>query len=191
MRLKSRLRAFQWSTARRISMRSERPTISSTVRKPSSAMYSRTSWAMKRMKFTTCCGSPVNLLRSSGSCVATPTGQVLRWQARTMMQRRRNETHTRRRVADLGDPRIHLGAGKLAALAGLRSLRDLDLQLARVDQIVAGDAEAAARHLLDRGITRVPVRLALVAHRIFAALAGVRLSPDAGHSGRHRLVCLF
>ena len=41
---------------------------------------------MKRMKLTTCSGSPVNFLRSSGSCVATPTGQVLRWQTRIMMQ---------------------------------------------------------------------------------------------------------
>ncbi len=47
---------------------------------------SRTSSAMKRMKLTTCAGSPVKRLRSSGSWVATPTGQVLRWQARIMMQ---------------------------------------------------------------------------------------------------------
>ncbi len=86
MREKSRFRAFQWSTARRISIRSERPTISSMVRYPSSAMYSRTSCAMKRMKFTTCAGSPVKRARSFGSCVATPTGQVLRWQARIITQ---------------------------------------------------------------------------------------------------------
>src|SRR5437762_2268597 len=34
----------------------------------------------------TCSGLPWNFLRSSGSCVATPTGQVLRWQTRIMMQ---------------------------------------------------------------------------------------------------------
>ncbi len=49
-------------------------------------MISRTSCAMKRMKFTTCAGSPVKRLRSTGSCVATPTGQVFRWQTRIMMQ---------------------------------------------------------------------------------------------------------
>ena len=43
-----------------------RPTISLTVRKPSLAMYSRISWAMKRMKLTTCSGSPVNLLAQLG-----------------------------------------------------------------------------------------------------------------------------
>ena len=86
IRLKSRLWAFQWSIARRISSRSEWPTISSKVRKPSWAMCSRTSWATKVMKLTTYCGSPVKRLRSSGSCVAMPTGQVLRWQARIITQ---------------------------------------------------------------------------------------------------------
>ena len=38
------------------------------------------------MNVTTWSGSPVNFARSFGSCVATPTGQVLRWQARIMMQ---------------------------------------------------------------------------------------------------------
>src|SRR5690606_1321021 len=34
----------------------------------------------------TCSGLPVKRLRSTGSCVATPTGQVLRWHLRIMMQ---------------------------------------------------------------------------------------------------------
>ena len=37
-------------------------------------------------KVTTNSGLPVNFLRSSGFCVATPTGQVSRWQTRIMMQ---------------------------------------------------------------------------------------------------------
>ena len=41
---------------------------------------------MNRKKFTTNSGLPVKFLRSSGSCVATPTGQVFRWQTRIMMQ---------------------------------------------------------------------------------------------------------
>ena len=49
-------------------------------------MYSRTSWAMKRKKFSTNSGCPVKRLRSSGSCVAMPTGQVLRWQTRIITQ---------------------------------------------------------------------------------------------------------
>ena len=49
-------------------------------------MSSRISIAMKRMKLTTCSGLPANFSRSCGSCVATPTGQVFRWQTRIMMQ---------------------------------------------------------------------------------------------------------
>ena len=49
-------------------------------------MCSRTSWATKFMKLTTYCGSPSKRLRSSGSCVAMPTGQVLRWQTRIITQ---------------------------------------------------------------------------------------------------------
>ncbi len=78
--------ALGWRTSRRGASLSTRPTISSTVRKPSSAMCSRRSSAMKRKKLTTCSGSPVKSWRSSSSCVATPTGQVLRWHLRIMMQ---------------------------------------------------------------------------------------------------------
>ena len=49
-------------------------------------MSSRSSSAMKRMKLTTCSGLPLNFSRSRGSCVATPAGQVFRWQTRIMMQ---------------------------------------------------------------------------------------------------------
>ena len=54
---------------------------------------------MKRMKFTTYSGRPSNRLRSSGFCVATPTGQVSRWQTRIMMQP--ETTSGRRREAEL------------------------------------------------------------------------------------------
>ena len=62
--------------------RSVRPTISLTVRNPSLDMYSLNSCAIKRMKFSTYSGLPLNLLRSSGFCVATPTGQVSRLHTR-------------------------------------------------------------------------------------------------------------
>ena len=41
---------------------------------------------MNSKKFTTYSGCPSNRLRSSGFWVATPTGQVSRWQTRIMMQ---------------------------------------------------------------------------------------------------------
>ncbi len=86
MRLKSRPFAFQWSIAWLLSRISVWPIISAKVRKPSAAMYSRTSSATKKKKLMTCSGLPWNRARSTGSCVATPTGQVLRWHLRIMMQ---------------------------------------------------------------------------------------------------------
>ena len=78
--------------------------------------------AIMRMKLTTCAGSPVKCLRNSGSCVATPTGQVFRWQTRIMMQPMR---HQRRggetkflRAQQRGDD--HVAAG---LQAGRRSRR--------------------------------------------------------------------
>ncbi len=49
-------------------------------------MSSRTSSATKKKKLMTCSGWPRNFLRSTGSWVATPTGQVFRWHLRIMMQ---------------------------------------------------------------------------------------------------------
>jgi hypothetical protein len=59
---------------------------SSRLRNPSEARYSRVSSAMNSKKFTTCSAFPVNFSRRALFCVATPTGQVSRWQTRIMMQ---------------------------------------------------------------------------------------------------------
>ena len=40
---------------------------------------------MKVNRFTTLSALPVNISRRRGSCVQTPTGQVLDWHCRTMM----------------------------------------------------------------------------------------------------------
>ncbi len=69
-----------------VSSSSTCPIASSRLRKPSAARYSRTSWAMNSKKVTTNSGLPENRARSSGFWVATPTGQVSRWQTRIMMQ---------------------------------------------------------------------------------------------------------
>ena len=66
---------------------------------------------MKRM---TCSGLPANFLRSTGSCVAMPTGQVFRWHLRIMMQPRSDQR--RRGEAELlgaeqrGDHDVAAGA---------------------------------------------------------------------------------
>ena len=78
--------AFQWSLASRGSNRSTRPTMSLKVRKPMRAMCSRTCSARKKKKLTTCSGWPAKRARSTGSCVAMPTGHVFRWHLRIMMQ---------------------------------------------------------------------------------------------------------
>ena len=48
-----------------------------------------------------------------------------------MMRRRRNQRHAGRGITGLGNPRINLFAGQMAALAGLCALRHLDLDLFR------------------------------------------------------------
>ena len=57
-------------------------------------------------------------------------------------------------------------------------------------EVVDVDAEAARGDLLDRRAARVAVRVADVAHRVLAALAGVRLAAEAVHRDRERLVRL-
>ena len=59
--------------------------------------------------------------------------------------RRRDQPDAGRRVPGPGDPRVHLVARELAALARLGALGHLDLQVVGADQVLAGDAEAARR----------------------------------------------
>jgi hypothetical protein len=109
-----------------------------------------------------------------------------------VVRRRGDEPHARRRQPGLGDRRVDLGAGQLAAFAGLRALRHLDLELARVDQVLARDAEAARRDLLDRAeFLESPFGLEHVAGGILAALAGVALAADAVHGDGEVLVRLL
>ena len=107
-----------------------------------------------------------------------------------VVRRRRDQADARRREADLRDVLVDLVAGQLAALAGLRALRHLDLQLVGVRQVVDVHAEAARRDLLDRGAARVAVGVAHEADGILAALAGVRLASDPVHGDREGLVRL-
>ena len=70
--------------------------------------------------------------------------------------RRGDQAHARSRVAHPRDLAVDLVAGQLAALAGLGTLGDLDLDVIGVDQVLDGHAEAAGGHLLDRGAFRIP-----------------------------------
>jgi hypothetical protein len=74
-----------------------------------------------------------------------------------VVRRRRDQAHAGNGVAHARDDLVHLVAGQLAALAGLGALRHLDLQLVGVDQVIGGDAEAAAGHLLDGAARESPL----------------------------------
>ena len=108
-----------------------------------------------------------------------------------VMRRRRNQTDARRRAASLGDVRENFLTRQLAAFAGLRALRHLDLKLLRVDEIIARHTKASARDLFDRGILRVAVRFQNIARRVFAAFAGVAASAEAVHRHGERFVRLL
>ncbi len=67
-----------------------------------------------------------------------------------VVRRRADQADAGRRVPGLGDPRVDLVAGQLAALAGLGALGHLDLDVVGLGEVERGDAEAAGRDLLDR-----------------------------------------
>ena len=71
-----------------------------------------------------------------------------------VVRRRADQADARRRVPGGGDPRVHLVAGELSALARLGALGHLDLQVVGVGQVLRRHAEAARRDLLDRRAAR-------------------------------------
>ena len=98
-----------------------------------------------------------------------------------VVRRRRDERDAGDGVADAGDELGHLVAGELAALAGLGTLRDLDLELVGHGQVLGGHPEAGGRHLLDSAVGRIAVVQRLVPAVILAALAGVAAGAHAVH----------
>ena len=107
-----------------------------------------------------------------------------------VVRRRRDEAHAGRGLAHLGDPRVDLLAGQVAALARLGALRHLDLDLGRRDQVAARHAEAPGRDLLDRGARGVPVRARRLARRVLPSLAAVGAAVQAVHGHGETLVLL-
>src|SRR3569623_1735605 len=87
-----------------------------------------------------------------------------------------------------GDDFIDLVAGKLTALAGLRALRHLDLELIGVDEIIHRHAAAAGGHLFDRAAAGIAIGVAPEARFVFPALAGIGTASDAVHRDRQRFV---
>ncbi len=105
-----------------------------------------------------------------------------------VVRRRRDQLHARGGIAELRDVLIDLVPRQLPALARFRALRHLDLQLARVDEIVRGHAEARRRHLLDVAVLGIAVRQRNEPLGIFAAFAGVALAAEPVHRDREGFV---
>ena len=103
---------------------------------------------------------------------------VMRWRA--------DESDAGRRVAGRCDPRVHLVTRQLPALARLRPLRHLDLQVVGVGEVLRGHPEPARCDLLDR---RAALRVVQPVD-VLAALARVRLRAEMVHRDGQRLVRL-
>src|SRR6185503_12690412 len=108
-----------------------------------------------------------------------------------MMWRWRDETDARSGVPNSGDLRINFVTRKLSAFARLRTLRDLDLQLLSIDQIVAGDTKPPGSDLLNSAVARVAAVVDHVTRRILSAFPGIALAADAVHGNRQSFVCFF
>ena len=107
-----------------------------------------------------------------------------------VVRRRRDEADSRRRQPNARDVAVDLVPGQLAALAGLRALRHLDLELVRVRQVVDRDAETPRCDLLDRRAAKVAVVVRGEAHRVLASLARIGATTDPVHRDREVLVSL-
>ena len=117
-------------------------------------------------------------------------GQVLD-RVDVVVRRRRDQADAGRGLTDLGNPRVDLLAGQVAALAGLGALGHLNLNLEGAAQVAARHAKARTCHLLDRGVLGVAVGQRGLATRVLAALARVGASVQAIHGDGHALVRLF
>ncbi len=100
--------------------------------------------------------------------------------------RRADQPHTRRAVPGLGHPRVDLVSGQLATFTRLGPLGHLDLEVVGIHQVLAGDAEAAAGHLLDRA----PSLGVVESLGVLATFAGVALAADPVHRHGQGLVGL-
>ena len=100
-----------------------------------------------------------------------------------VVRRRGDQRHAGHGVPGLRDPGVHLCPGKMTALAGLRALGHLDLDLLRAHEIGAGHAEAGGSHLLD-------LRICLRSEALLVLSAFSRVGPSAQtvHSDGHGLV---
>ncbi len=108
-----------------------------------------------------------------------------------VVRRRRDQADVRGGVPGLRDPGIDLLTGELSAFARFGSLGDLDLQLARVDEILGRHAEAPAGDLLHGAAAAVSAGQGHVAGRVFASLPAVAHTAQAVHGDGQGFVGLL
>src|SRR3984885_11357209 len=76
----------------------------------------------------------------------------------------------------------------MAAFSWFRALRNLDLQVVRVHQVIGSDAEASRGDLLDRASPQITVCIGLEPRFILSTLAGIGSAADPVHSDCQSLV---
>ena len=108
-----------------------------------------------------------------------------------VVRRWRNQLHSRLSVPQSRNQLRNFMPRQLPTLTRLRSLRYLDFNLFRVNQVLSRDPKTAARHLLDLVVQQR--RSAMHQHirsRIFPALASIRSPAKQIHPLGNRLVRL-
>src|SRR5262249_59821762 len=101
---------------------------------------------------------------------------------------RRDERDAGLCVAEPGDLVRDFRGRQLSALARLRSLRDLDLQLGRGAQVAGRDAESRGRHLLDGAAAPLASGFTREAFGRLSAFAAVAAPAHALHRDAPRLL---
>src|SRR5438270_5635476 len=89
-------------------------------------------------------------------------------------------------MAHARDVLADLVARQLTTFAGLRALRDLDLQVVGIDQVFDRHAKPPRRDLLYLRAHGIAIRQRLVAIGFFATFTSIRTPADAIHGDRER-----
>ena len=126
--------------------------------------------------------TPIRARRVDRAQVGDELGEVLD-RVDVVVRRRADVALAGLAAAERRDVGGRLATGQLAALAGLRALGDLDLELVGAGEVRGGHAEPRRGDLLDPGVVAPAVGRRGVPGRVLAALAGVRgaagaLDPD-------------
>src|SRR5437764_75338 len=142
----------------------------------------------------TCSGWPVNRLRRTGSCVAMPTGQVLRWHLRIMMQPAAISGAVAKPNSSAPSSAPMATSRPVrsppSTCTAMRPRKPFSTSVCWVSARPISHAEAARRDLLDGRAHGIAVGQRLEAVGLLAALAGVRLAADPVHGDGERRVGL-